>query len=219
MCAAHLPGEDGVLNLLREKGYTVRAVAFKQSKKADKEKQKIENTFRPNTFTTRYLPDSSLSISTPGKLYKLLGGANSFYIYPDMVNGAYYSVYVMNRFEAFTHQGVDYTVQRIDSLLYENIPGKILERKQSKTDEGHPCFDITNRNRRGDASRYRIVVTPEYVYYFMVNGTGDYVINHPDDRFSSPLNSAPSPLRGNGYVLPATMAGFPLKCPVRPTAM
>ncbi|HYK57700.1 MAG TPA: hypothetical protein VEV15_14625, partial [Flavisolibacter sp.] len=64
--------------------------------------------------------------------------------------------------------------RKIDSVLYENIPGKILS-KQAITKNGYKGFDILNRTRRGDYQRYNIFITPFEVVLFKVSGNGDYV--------------------------------------------
>lgn len=211
--AAHLPGDNGVISMLRAKGYNVRPVVFKQSKQADKDKQKIETTFRPNTYTQQYFPDSTVSFMSPGKMTFLVGGANSFYIYPDMTNGAYYSILAMNRFESLTGQDMQYTIRRVDSLLYESVPGKILERKLSQTPEGFPSVDVTNRNRRGDVSRYRIIVTPEYIYFFNVSGTGDYLLDKQHDKFFNSIQFATNKKNNEWSNVKGDGGGFSLSMP------
>ncbi|MBC7872739.1 MAG: hypothetical protein H7Y01_02015, partial [Ferruginibacter sp.] len=64
----------------------------------------------------------------------------------------------------------------IDSLLYENVPGKIISRS-AITKNGYRGFDITNRTRRGDLQRYNIFVTPFEIIFFKMSGNGEYVKN------------------------------------------
>src|SRR6201999_4115926 len=65
-------------------------------------------------------------------------------------------------------------LRRIDSLLYENIPGKMLK-KTPITLHGYKGFDITNRTRRGDYQRYQVFVTPFEMIVFKMSGVGEYV--------------------------------------------
>jgi hypothetical protein len=64
--------------------------------------------------------------------------------------------------------------KKIDSLLYENIPGKILNRQEIRRN-GYNGLDIINRTRRGDVQRYNIFITPYEVLIFKMSGNGDYV--------------------------------------------
>ena len=64
--------------------------------------------------------------------------------------------------------------KKIDSLLYENIPGKIIS-KTSITRNGYRGLDIINRTRRGDIQRYNIFITPFEILFFKMGGTGEYV--------------------------------------------
>jgi hypothetical protein len=68
----------------------------------------------------------------------------------------------------------DVVYKKVDSLLYENIPGKIISRT-TITRNGYKGFDIINRTRRGDIQRYNIFITPFEVIFFKMSGTGDYV--------------------------------------------
>src|SRR5205085_2407348 len=64
----------------------------------------------------------------------------------------------------------------VDSLLYENVPGKIIT-KTNIVKNGYKGFAITNKTRRGDVQRYNIFVTPFEIIFFKMSGTGDYVKN------------------------------------------
>ena len=211
--AAHLPGENGLINLLRKKGYTVRPVTFLQSKQADKQKQKLEESSFDNQYTLQYLPDSSVSFMAPGKFFKLIGGALSFYIYPDMANGSYFTIHASNRFEPFTGNSLDYTMKGIDSLLYENVPGQILSKTYDKSRDGYPVINIMNRTRRGDVCRYKIVVAPEYVYVFSLCGTGEYARKKELDKFFNSIEIIGNPNDRTWKKVTVSSGGFTAEMP------
>jgi hypothetical protein len=100
-----------------------------------------------------------------------------------MANGSYY---VINRVKTNSlFQGINTTQlhKKIDSLVYENIPGKILK-KTSIVRNGYKGWDILNKTRRGDCQRYNILVTPFEVLFFKISGTGEYILHTKDaDRF------------------------------------
>jgi hypothetical protein len=72
------------------------------------------------------------------------------------------------------NHSTDDVYRTIDSLLYENIPGKIIS-KTAIMKNGYRGFDITNRTRRGDLQRYNIFITPFEILFFKIGGNGDYV--------------------------------------------
>lgn len=172
--AAHLPGDDGVITLLRQKGYHVRAVEFVQSGKSDKMKEKIESSFRVLDASTVYSADSVFSVKMPGKLFEI-ANFNSVrqLLYPDMVNGAYYYISRIAYYSPFSQLSSEQMQIKIDSLLFENVPGKILSRKNITVD-GYNATDITNQTRRGNLERIRIVYTPLEVLVFKLSGTGKF---------------------------------------------
>ena len=103
--------------------------------------------------------------------------------YADMANGSYYMVTrIMTNSWMWGHS-TDDVYKTVDSLLYENVPGKIIS-KTAIVKNGYRGFAITNRTRRGDIQRYNIFVTPFEVIFFKMSGTGDYVKNGDEaDRF------------------------------------
>jgi uncharacterized protein YbaP (TraB family) len=182
--AAHLPGEMGVINQLRRKGYTVRPVNGSVTKSSMSQKDKIEKSYLPQTYVTRFSPDSAFQVDMPGKLYEMPGGGDQrLYLYPEMVNGGYFSVNRMKTYGALRGKNPEYIIASIDSMLYENIPGKILKRSSIKSNTGYPGFDITSKTRSGDNLRYKIFVSPQEVFVFMVGGRGDYARKKEVERF------------------------------------
>lgn len=178
--AAHLPGDRGVIEILRKKGYKLRPV--KMGERDSKDKDLLEKIRVPVTFKTNYADDSLFRTDIPGKFYK--SEERSFFSYTpgderqyaDMANGSYYMVNrIMTNAWMWGHT-TDMVFKKIDSLLYENIPGKIISRTNI-TRNGFKGIDLTNRTRRGDLQRYNIFVTPFEVIIFKMSGNGDYVKN------------------------------------------
>ncbi|MEM9024259.1 MAG: hypothetical protein AAGB22_10985, partial [Bacteroidota bacterium] len=104
-----------------------------------------------------------------------------------------------------------YLRSRIDSLLYENIPGKIV-RQRDITHQGYPGYDILNKTRRGDYQRYRILITPLEVWVFKVGGTGDFAKGKDGDKFLESLELEPYVSRGWQTFQPAS-GGFEVELP------
>jgi uncharacterized protein YbaP (TraB family) len=171
--AAHLPGARGVIEMLRDKGYRLRPIMM--GERDSRHKDEVEKIRVPVTFKKFSSADGFFSAEIPGTFYEF-GDDDALdqLQYADMANGSYYMVTrIMTNAWMWGHSQDD-VYRKIDSLLYENIPGKIIS-KSRIVKNGYPGFDITNRTRRGDVQRYNILVTPFEVIFFKMSGNGDYV--------------------------------------------
>ena len=180
--AAHLPGERGVIALLRKMGYTLRPI--KMADRDANQKDNVDKLKVKVNFTTQQAGDGMYTVDAPGQLYSLRTAympldRNQF---ADMNNGSYYLVTRVKTYASFTGQTETDIQKKIDSLLYENIPGKILTKKEIQNN-GYNGYDITNRTRRGDLQRYQIFVTPYEIIIFKMSGKNDYVAGDEAARF------------------------------------
>ena len=185
--AAHLAGEKGVIEMMRDKGYTVRPVTRKIGDLSKAYRDTLEKTYVKQKLETYTTSDGWIQVDLPGKLFEM--PANLYYkmyFYPDMSNGTNYSLIRLRHHAAMRNQSQDYIIKRIDSLLYENIPGKIIEQKEIVRN-GYPGFDIINRTKKSDYQRYIILSTPIELIVFKVGGTLDYVKdnNYLEEIFAS----------------------------------
>ncbi|MEO5646885.1 MAG: TraB/GumN family protein, partial [Chitinophagaceae bacterium] len=180
--AAHLAGERGVIDLLRKKGYKLRPV-FMANRDAT-QKETIDKMKVPVTFTQTSSADQFIKVDMPGPLYKMGNDFATFdrLQYSDMSNGSYYLVTRVNTHAAFTGTTADKILKKVDSLLYENIPGKI-QKKNSIIKNGYNGYDITNLTRRGDLQRYQLFVTPFEVIIFKMSGKENYINGPEAHRF------------------------------------
>jgi uncharacterized protein YbaP (TraB family) len=172
--AAHLPGERGVIELLRKKGYQLRPI--KMTERDSRHKDEIEKIRVPVPFSRQTSEDGFYSVSLPGKLYSFnrQTGLIDQRQYADMSNGSYYMISRIFTNAALWGHSIETVQRKVDSVLYENIPGKILSKKNI-TKNGYKGFDIVNRTRRGDYQHYNIFITPFEVILFKISGNGDYV--------------------------------------------
>jgi len=170
--AAHLPGNRGVIELLRKKGYRLRPIFM--GARDSRHKDEIEKIRVPVNFSTQTSDDGFFKADIPGKFYRNENALIDQQQYADMANGSFYMVTRVQTNSLFWGQGANEVTKKIDSVLYENIPGKILS-KTEITKNGYRGFDITNRTRRGDFHRYNIFITPFEVLFFRMGGNGDYV--------------------------------------------
>jgi len=185
--AAHLAGEKGVIELLRKMGYRLRPV--KMENRDAIRKESIDNIKVPVSFITNVSEDGFYKVNMPGPLYKW----NEEYSkadrrqYADMANGCYYQVTRVRTHAALMGQAEEDVKKKIDSLLYENIPGKILKKTLIKKN-GYTGYDITNKTRRGDLQRYNIFITPFEVLIFKISGKENYIDGPEGKQFFLSIN-------------------------------
>lgn len=181
--AAHLPGKRGVIELLRKKGYHLRPI-FMTDRDADK-KDAIDKMRVPVTFKQAATSDGFIQMQLPGTLFRRTDSRRSLndsWQYADMDNGTYYMLTRVKTHAAMYGQNAGQVLQKVDSLLYENIPGRIIK-KTPITINGYKGFDIVNRTRRGDMQRYHIIATSFEVLVFKMSGNEDYVAGAEADTF------------------------------------
>jgi uncharacterized protein YbaP (TraB family) len=172
--AAHLPGKRGVIEMLRQMGYNLRPV--KMGDMDSRQKEAIERMHVPVPVSVQQSDDGFYKLEMPGKLYPASRnkGAKQTLQYSDMSNGAYYIVTRIKTKAAWWGHTPEQVMKKIDSMLYDNVAGKILSRQQIVRN-GYPGVDVLNRTRKGDVQRQYIIATPHEVLFFKVSGTGEYV--------------------------------------------
>jgi uncharacterized protein YbaP (TraB family) len=180
--AAHLPGERGVIELLRKKGYKLRPVKMADRDAAQKEA--LNQMKVKVSFSTQHAEDDMYTVQVPGPMYALKGNYQQLNRsqYADMSNGAYYLVTRVKTYASFLQQSTTDVIKKTDSLLYEYVPGKIISKKPISKN-GYPGFDIVNRTRRGDMQRYNIFITPFEVIIFKMSGKNDYVAGEEGQQY------------------------------------
>lgn len=211
--AAHLPGKRGVIEILRKKGYTLRPIIMPDRdalRRDDIDKIKV-----PVSFSTFTADDGDFSVQLPGKLYRRSDTrSDESWQYADMSNGAYYMISRVKTHSSFFGQKDETILRKVDSLLYENIPGKILK-KTPITRSGYKGYDITGRTRRGDIQRYNILVTPYEVWVFKISGTNTYVDGPEADQFFNSIHLRNEP-QGNYTNFIPSRGGFSIRLPHAP---
>jgi uncharacterized protein YbaP (TraB family) len=179
--AAHLPGKNGIIEMLRTKGYTVTAVPATYTDKGKADKEKIDNYFIKPKFKNYTSPDGVVSLPVyDGPVIEDGADVQS----PDLSNGGYINV---KRLLLNTYIKKDYKPfdpLSLDSLFYENIPGKILEKKFSTAD-GYQLYDIKSITKTGNAQRYRYYITPLEIIMVSMAGEKDYVRQFENEVFGN----------------------------------
>lgn len=211
--AAHLPGERGVIELLRKKGYKLRPV--KMTDRDAVQKEAIDKLKVPVAFITMQSDDGFYSVDVPGQLF----APTEDYMpldrkqYSDMSNGSFYQVTRVKTYAAFINEGEASVTKKIDSLLYENIPGKIIQKSAIKKN-GYGGYDITSRTRRGDLQRYHIFIAPFEIIIFKMSGKENYVEGKEAAQFFSSIVLKEK--ANNTTVYSPPQGGFSVKLPQQP---
>ncbi|MBI3142841.1 MAG: TraB/GumN family protein [Bacteroidetes bacterium] len=207
--AAHLPGDSGMIELLRAKGYKLRPMNGNKVTFKHKLWRNVEEKFVPNPLDTFFTTnDSAFRVKVPGFMLEMPSGdGRNDYLYSDMANGAYYAITRLNTYAFLDNNDEGNMEKRIDSLFYENIPGNILK-KSKLTKFGYTVYDIVNRTAANDMQRYQIYITPLEIIVFKAAGRGDFVKKMPQVeeffgsilflRQQSPANPL-TPYRGPGF--------------------
>jgi uncharacterized protein YbaP (TraB family) len=180
--AAHVPGDSGVVEMLRRMGYTVRPVIGKTNRWAGKQKDNIDQLQFKHNMQPFQSHHGDFSAQMPGVPMDYSQGNITEYFYPDMANGAYYKVTRLPYYGSFSNQTASHVLNRIDSLLFENIPGKILVKKQI-TRNGHAGIEIQNRTSLGDYQRYLIVATPINLWVIKMAGQKEFAKSRQAEQF------------------------------------
>lgn len=206
--AAHLPGKDGVIELLRKMGYKLRPVSGIYTKKSIKEKENIESIIKKLPYSIQYAKDSAFTFElfdAPVNLANLQGF--SFSLATDMANGSYYMISRQTTFASLYNGSIESIRAKIDSMLYENIPGKIISRKEISSNTGIKGIDIINKTKKGDFQRYQIFFPENEMILFKMSGKGEYVKGAEATRFFNSIKF--KPLKENSdYTFSPPTQGF-----------
>lgn len=184
--AAHLPGNRGVINMLRELGYTVEPVDRDITSQSMSKKDEIDEIIYTHPIVQFTSDDNFITTKAPGKLVKFISQPYQEYVFADMANGSFYSIRRINTFGPIYSRNQNFYKSRLDSLLFENIPGKILEKKEI-TISGYPAFDITNKTRQGDFQHYQIIFTPLETIICKVGGHKEFAKSEQPQMFFNNL--------------------------------
>lgn len=210
--AAHLPGDEGLIELLRQKGYTVEPLTSRNSNKSDKIRDELDSKIKPVTFSKQFIPDSAFSVSLPGKMSQIVNLENvKYYINADMINGSFYTIVRLKYFGPLFNVNADQMMQKVDSMLFEYIPGKITYKKEITSNTGLKGIEIINKTRRGDEQHYQIFFSDLELIMFKLGGKQQYATRNEAKQFFNSIQFQSK----NDNVMEFTpkTKGFSLKVP------
>ncbi|SFU27033.1 Uncharacterized conserved protein YbaP, TraB family [Pustulibacterium marinum] len=182
--AAHLGGEHGVLQLLKDKGFTVKPLASNKTDVSKTIKQKFEDTFNVKDLVRDTIGDGLLSVKLPNKLYHFgTFQGMSLYASPDLTNGAFFSIARMSTFP-YLKGGEKFSLETLEDMFFESIPGTIISKEEIENN-GFKGIDITNKLKNGDYQRYHIYKTPLEIIILKLGGKKDFTKQYSDAIFKS----------------------------------
>ncbi len=172
--AAHLPGKKGVINLLRKMGYTVEPQEGSITTQSIEEKEAIDQLIYRHPRQEFRSPDGFIRTTVPGKMVQVVTDPYQEYLFADMANSAYYSIKRINTFAPLYDKNIEAYKIKLDSLLFENIPGKIVSNKPVQV-SGYNGLEIKNITKKGDEQCYKIIFTPLEIIIAKVGGHKEFV--------------------------------------------
>ncbi|MDR2121920.1 MAG: TraB/GumN family protein [Flavobacteriaceae bacterium] len=180
--AAHLAGEKGVIEKLRAKGYTVKPLSGAYTEKGKKQKETIDKLLYNQSVST-YNTYDEFSIKAPNKFFTIPYEQYDYLISLDIPNGAFLTVSKFNHYNFLNKNSHHFSLQSLDSLLYENIPGKILHKKYISNNK-YQGIDVVCKNEN-EYLNTQIYLTPLEIYIFNLQGTENYKNKYKNTIFSS----------------------------------
>jgi len=179
--AAHLPGKNGIIEMLRAKGYTVQPVKDSYTNAGKAKKEMIDAYFIRPTFTKYTTADGIISL--PMFTNAVIENQQNVQS-PDLANGGYINVKRLLLKDFLNKNNKPFNHRTLDSLFYENIPGKITEKKEY-TQDGYYIYDIKNITKTGNLQHYRYYVSPLEVIAVSMAGEKSYVRQFENEVFNN----------------------------------
>jgi len=182
--AGHLPGEKGMIELLRGLGYTLTPIKPTINDKAKEEKERLSKLKRTIPFNQEFQTEL-FSIKLPSPMYETYADTylRDFFA-PELTNGSFFSVSLVSTYAYLSGNSNTNYISKVDSLLFEYIPGKILSKKSIERN-GFQGIDIINQTKAGDVQRYHVFITPMHMMIFKMGGKHDWVQIEGDTFFKN----------------------------------
>lgn len=167
--AAHLAGKDGMLEILKRKGYTVKPINTKLTDKGKQIKKSLENNFPKPSLKEVETKDGIISFPVNEKYFE----DKNIIVSPDFASGAALKI---NRKPIFNYlkKNNPFTEKTIDSLLFEKIPGTTLKKEFIETDD-YKLLSVSNITKTNNYQHYNFYITPLEVISISLIGPKNYV--------------------------------------------
>ena len=175
--AAHLAGKGSIIDLLQQKGYTLRAVpAIFTGLAAKYEPKKSEKETEWETFE---LPFVMAQIDLPSKPYQLkIAELPSFfrtYTYPDLGEGVNYMVMSMAFPLSTTTEAVEQVFLGYPKNMIKGKDAKILHQENVLLGD-YQGYDVTIVENNTEYGRYRLFLRDKTIYINALTSTQEKLL-------------------------------------------
>ncbi len=178
--AAHLGGNEGIIALLRQKGYTVKPIIDTFTESGKNQKKTIEAYFPNPNFSVTTTKDKMLQLP----LYKTTIDENENLGSPDFTNGGAITIKRIPLNYFLKKNDIPYHIKSLDSLFFENIAGDIIEKKYFEQNN-YAGYDIKNVTKTGNSQHSKFFVTPLEIISVSMTGPANYVRQYENEVFEN----------------------------------
>ena len=178
--AAHLAGNEGMIELLRRKGYTVKPIIDIFTDNGKNQKKTIEAYFPYPNFSTSYTNDKMVQVP----LYSTTIEENEILGSPDFTNGGAITIKRIPLNYFLKKSDILYSAKSLDSLFFERIAGDIIEKKYFEQ-ANYSGYDIKNVTKTGNSQHSRFYITPLEIIAVSMTGPGNYVRQYENEVFNT----------------------------------
>ncbi|MBC7525312.1 MAG: TraB/GumN family protein [Flavobacterium sp.] len=176
--AAHLSGKKGVIQLLKDKGYTVLPIIDVFSNNGEKQKKTIEDYFPNPGFKEVSTQDEMIKMPLNKNQFKINQNIGSL----DFTNGGAITIKRLPLNYFLDKKNRDFNPKTLDSLFFENIAGTIIE-KNVFQQENFVGYDIKNATKNGNKQHWKFYITPLELIVVSMTGSGNYVKQFENEVF------------------------------------
>jgi uncharacterized protein YbaP (TraB family)/HEAT repeat protein len=213
--AAHLAGDQGMVTLLRQKGYTVTPVAATFTGLAAQYKEKVLAQQWKNFAPA----EGYLTVDMPEEPFPLdlgLGEKGSMYMYPDMGTGGFYFVMRMRLPSPITEANRDRVLDEMVSQMYRQQDGKqkLLTNENIRYQELNGK-ELTMRGKHREIyTRARMFARDNTVYLIGTGGAKETISSPNAERFLNSLRMIkPQAARWRDHL--DSLGAFKFRAPVK----
>lgn len=178
--AAHLAGNNGMIELLKRKGYTVKPIIDIFSENGKNQKKTIEAYFPNPNFLTSYTKDKMVQMP----LYSTVIDENEILESPDFTNGGAITIKRIPLNYFLKKNEIQYNPKSLDSLFFEKIAGDIIEKKYFEQ-ANYSGYDIKNITKTGNSQHSRFYITPLEIISVSMTGPANYVRQYENSVFDN----------------------------------
>ena len=210
--AAHLPGPDGVIALLRQAGYTVTRVQANFTGIADT----YHIDYMKMNWPAHRDENMGYSVNFPGTPIKYITNGVSTFIYPDMANDVYYGVYAVPRGTSGEPGNSAEIISKFLTTITTNPKNRVISRKDFVFNK-MPCTEIMMNTVSG-FMRMRLVLANNLLYSFYAGSKVNRLNQPATYRFLNSFTSFPVKQKApvSWITFKNTEGAFTVKMPGQP---